>query len=267
MYYNPTALWFLLVNHSSGAMYQQLSMPSPSPRCRELRRHLFVVEEKILESLAWEPASPLYNLIVQAAAAAAAPAAPLNNHGPSGVQVVAASAVAHPSQETPTPRFDAREGASSQGSAQWNPTSSSSSPHNHNQHHVRPGGVKFPDGGHDENDVMMMKGMMKGVIAATVCDALTRDEPPAPAAAAAAAAAGSAVPQQDLLPQPDCQSRPPVDVAGGVAVNDRPTAALLNVPSPKRSHGVSSMSSSVLCHGLASPSPMKKCELARVCLP
>lgn len=40
----------------------------PLPCCSELKRHLFVIEERILESLAWEPASPLYNLIVQAAA-------------------------------------------------------------------------------------------------------------------------------------------------------------------------------------------------------
>ncbi|PNW81668.1 hypothetical protein CHLRE_06g255450v5 [Chlamydomonas reinhardtii] len=47
---------------------------------RELKRHLFLIEEKILECLAWEPGSSLYHLIVnvhtenEAAAAAAAAA-------------------------------------------------------------------------------------------------------------------------------------------------------------------------------------------------
>lgn len=45
------------------------------PPHRELKRHLFVIEERIVESLAWEPASPLYSLIVQSSApSGAAPA-------------------------------------------------------------------------------------------------------------------------------------------------------------------------------------------------
>ncbi len=33
---------------------------------RELKRHLFLIEERIVESLAWEPGSPLFTLIAQA---------------------------------------------------------------------------------------------------------------------------------------------------------------------------------------------------------
>ena len=46
------------------------------PKC--LRRHLFVVEEQIIEAMAWEPGSSIYNLI----RGAVAPEAPSTSQPP-----------------------------------------------------------------------------------------------------------------------------------------------------------------------------------------
>ena len=158
-----------------------------------------------MESLAWEPGSPLYTLIISAAAAAAAGSGP--------------AAAPHPPA--------AAAGPSSSGPASISgPTSRS-----------HPSPDRTPPRSSAQQEVA---DMMQGVIAATVCDALSQDDGGSEASLSQGATAS--------LPQgteEGALARPPAHVG---------------VPSPKRSHDSATSSSSVLCNGLSSPSPMKKCE-------
>lgn len=145
-----------------------------------------------MESLAWEPGSPLYTLIISAAAGGAGPAA----------APLALAAAVEPSSSGPASRAL--------------PTPDRTPPRPSVQQEVA--------------------DMMQGVIAATVCDALCQDDRGAEAAASQ-----------------------PREAEEGAAPAARPPAHV-SVPSPKRSHEAAASSSSVLCHGLASPSPLKKCK-------
>lgn len=59
--------------HTSAADARPVTPPPLSslqvPLPRELKRHMFVIEERIVEGLAWVPGSPLYALLRQAAQA------------------------------------------------------------------------------------------------------------------------------------------------------------------------------------------------------
>jgi retinoblastoma-like protein 1 len=57
-----------------GTFVRHISPPEQVPR--ELKRHLFSIEEKILEQLAWERGSSLYPMLIAACSLAVPPASP-----------------------------------------------------------------------------------------------------------------------------------------------------------------------------------------------
>ena len=183
-----------------------------------------MIEERILDSLSWEPGSPLYSLIIHAAVPQSEGAG-----ATLGVASVASSsAVIRSSSGSPSP---------SGGPPHTNT-------HSHHHHHYHTAARLSPSPNPPD--------MMQGVIAATVCDALSQREDHM--------AAGGSSPSE--VEDPTGSHHPPA-VSGIPGASERQPGHVHHIPSPKRTHGDASASSSSqsLCHGLASPSPLKKCRL------